>query len=284
MDELLKSFNSLNLMTTENMFKLLAIGLTIVIGFPLIKLVSVVTMRLTRKRLTEQTRMLIRKGIFYLGSLIILINVFTSLGVNLTALFGAAGIAGIALGFASQTSLSNLISGLFLIAEKPFAVDDVIRVGTTTGTIISIDLLSVKIRTFDNAYIRIPNEKLLNTEVVNLTRFPIRRLDITLTVAYKEDLRKVHKVLAGVAHSNVYCLDEPEELIMVNSFADSGVEMLFGVWFEKNDAVAVKNTVMSDIRDAFAREGIEIPYPHIRILPDAAGAADTGLKKAGRRQ
>src|SRR5699024_2454555 len=116
-------------------------------------------------------------------------------GISLAPLLGAAGIAGVALGFASQTSVSNIISGLFLIAESPFKVDDIITVKSTTGVVLSIDILLVKLRTFDNQYVRIPNETLIKTEVTNITRFPIRRLNTTISVAYKEDIGQVREIL-----------------------------------------------------------------------------------------
>ena len=157
--------------------------------------------------------MIVRKGIFYTGAFIILITVLRLMGFKLTALLGAAGIAGIAIGFASQTSISNIISGLFLISEKPFAVDDVIKVGDTMGIVLSIDLLSIKIRTFDNLYIRIPNEKIIKEELINVTRFPIRRLNIDISVSYKEDLSKVKGILMEIARNNPYCLENPERII-----------------------------------------------------------------------
>ena len=97
------------------------------------------------------------------------------LGADLSVLFGAAGIITLALGFASQTSASNLISGIFLIGDNTFSVGDTISVGSTTGQVLSIDLLSVKLRKFDNVLVRIPNETLIKTEVTTLTRFPIRQ-------------------------------------------------------------------------------------------------------------
>jgi small-conductance mechanosensitive channel len=216
--------------------------------------------------------MLIRKAIFYIGGTIILVTVLQTLGLKLTALLGAAGIVGIAIGFASQTSVSNLISGLFLISEKPFAVGDVINVGDTTGIILSIDLLSVKIRTFDNRYIRIPNEKLLNSELTNITRFPIRRLDIRLGVAYKEDVKKVRRVLLDVAEKNPFCLDEPEPILIFTDFGSSALEFLFGVWFAKTDYISLKNSIMEEIKERFDREGIEIPFPHTTIYSGSATA------------
>jgi len=103
-------------------------------------------------------------------------------------LLGAAGILTVAPGFASQTSASNLVSGLFMIAEHPFGVGDTIRLGSIAGEVPSIDLLSVNLRTPDNLYVRIPNETMIKSEITNLTRFPIRRLDLEIGVAYKENL------------------------------------------------------------------------------------------------
>jgi len=131
------------------------------------------------------------------------------MGFQLSVLLGAAGILSVAIGFASQTSASNLISGLFLIGEGPFAIGDFIRVGTTEGEVLSIDLLSVKLRTPDNLFVRIPNEQLIKSEVVNLTRFAIRRLNLAVGVAYKEDIPRVRHILMQVATDNPLCLNEP---------------------------------------------------------------------------
>ncbi len=249
--------------------KTLSIALKIIIilitGFVFLKIVNFSIGKVTKKRFSEQTAMLIKKGIFYTGVFIILVSVLRQLGFNLTALLGAAGIAGIAIGFASQTSISNLISGLFLISEKSFTVGDVIKVGDNTGIILSIDLLSVKVRTFDNMFIRIPNETLIKTEVTNVTRFPIRRLNIDISIAYKDDLAHVKEVLLDIAKNNPYCLDNPEPFFIIKNFGNHGIELLLGAWFSKTDYVALKNSIMQEIKERFDREGIEIPFPHISV-------------------
>jgi small-conductance mechanosensitive channel len=230
-------------------------------GFLVVRLLVAFIQRVVMKKATPQRRMVVRKVIVYSGFVIVLMTVLAELGVKLTALLGAAGIVGIAVGFASQTSVSNIISGLFLISEKPFAVGDAIRIGTTTGIIQSIDLLSIKLRTFDNLFVRIPNEKILTSEVTNITRFPIRRMDIMLQVSYREDLDRMREVLADVARANRYCLDEPAPVILCTEFKESGVELLFGLWFSKADFMNLKNSIMQDIRKRFRTEGIETPYP-----------------------
>jgi small-conductance mechanosensitive channel len=141
----------------------------------------------------------------------------------------------------------------------------VIKIGTISGTVYSIDLLSIKIKTFDNLLIRIPNQTVISSEVTNITRFPIRRMDFEIGVAYKEDLGKVKSILEQVARENPLCLDEPEPLIVFQRFGSSSIDILFGIWFEKSTFLKVKNSVFQEIKAAFDREGIEIPFPHVSI-------------------
>ena len=251
-----------NLYSAENISAFVRILLLAGVGFPLLYVLSAFAGKATRRRLRPQTNMLLRKGIFYTGSICIIISILYQLGFTLMAFLGAAGIVGIAIGFASQTSVSNIISGIFLISEQPFEVGDLIKVGDTTGVVLSIDLLSIKLRTFDNQLIRIPNESLIKNQVNNVTRFPIRRLDIEIGVAYKEDVSRVKVVLSKVAERNPYCLDEPEPLILFKNFGDSALEFLFAVWCVKTDYLKLRLTIMQEIKEKFDAEGIEIPFPH----------------------
>ena len=100
--------------------------------------------------------MLLQPGSFYLILCLFLVSALVELGFSLGVLVGTAGILTVAIGFASQTSMSNLISGLFLIGEQSFAVGDIIKIDQITGVVLSIDLLSTKLRTFDNTYVRLP--------------------------------------------------------------------------------------------------------------------------------
>ncbi|HKJ87434.1 MAG TPA: mechanosensitive ion channel family protein, partial [Gammaproteobacteria bacterium] len=166
-------------------------------------------------------------------------------------------------------SASNIISGLFLIGEQPFAVGDIIRVGEHTGEVLAVDLLSVKLRTFDNLYVRIPNETMIKSEVTNLTQFPIRRLDVKLQVAYKEDVDRVREVLEGVAARNPLCLEEPAPLFLFLGFGDSGLDLQFSVWGARERYLELRNSVHRDIKTALDGAGIEIPFPHVSLYARA---------------
>jgi len=270
-------------MTAENLGAVGRIAALLLVGLPLAFLLAGLAKRALAKRFSEQTGMLVCKGIRYTAVLVVVFTVMNELGFHLTTILGAAGIAGVAIGFASQTSLSNLISGIFLISEKPFTVGDWIEVGTTNGLVLSIDLLSVKIRAFDNRFIRIPNETMLKTEVTNYTRFPIRRHNIELKIVMKEDIARVAEVLGEIARDNPYCLDEPEPLILVTGFGERGIEILFGVWFAKADFIVLRQTIMRELKERFDAEGIEIALPH-RVLYAGSRTPPLPIRMVGEQE
>lgn len=237
----------------------------VVVGLPVVWMASRTVGRAIQSRTTAQTAMIFRKAVLYGGLLIIFISVVHQLGFKLTALLGAAGILGIAIGFASQTSVSNIISGLFLIGEKPFAVGDIVKIGNTTGVVLSIDLLSLKLRTFDNQFVRLPNELLMKQEVTNITRFPLRRVDFTISVAYKEDLDRVRDVLLDLARHHPKVLDEPEPMVLLTNYNSSGIDFLFAVWCVKEDFFEIRKTLIPSVKKRFDEEGIEIPFPHVSL-------------------
>ena len=243
--------------------KIIRILFILITGIGSIHLITYMIRRSLYKHLSRQSMMLITRTIIYTGYIGLILIVMRELNYDLTALFGAAGVVGIIIGVASQTSIGNIISGLFLVSEKSFELGDVVRIGDKTGTVYSIDLLSIKVKTYDNLLIRIPNQTVISTELINVTRFPVRRHEFLLSVAYKEDLRKVKTILEQVAHKNPLCLEEPEPIIIFKEFGTSSINITFAVWFEKANYLALRNSVFVEIKEAFEREGIEIPFPHV---------------------
>lgn len=205
---------------------------------------------------------------WYVLVFIVITSTLRELGFDLSVLLGAAGVLTVALGFASQTSASNIISGLFLLAERPFEPGDVIQVDTLTGEVLSVDLLSVKLRTFDNLFVRLPNETLVKARITNLTRFPIRRIDIPLGVAYDSDLSQVRAVLVRVAEAEPLVLEEPAPAFNMLSFGDSAVQLSFNVWVMRTDFLEARARMFEAILEAFRAEGIEIPFPQ-RVVHQA---------------
>jgi len=245
-------------------------ALLLFIGIPLAYGVSNWVRRQVSGVANPQRGLVVGKLLWYGGLASLVVAALLELGFNLTPLLGAAGILGIALGFASQTSVSNVISGFFLIAEQPFVIGDVIQIGQTVGFVLSIDMMSVKLRTFDNKFIRIPNESIIKSEVTNITRFPIRRLDVMVGVAYKEDIARVRDVLFDVADRNTTCLMEPEPLIIFEGYGESSLNFRFAVWAAREKWLQLKNEIHEQIKVRFDEEGIEIPFPHRTLYAGTA--------------
>jgi small-conductance mechanosensitive channel len=279
----------LDLATHERAVQLLQAGVLVLAGLLLARAAAALPARLMGHRLHQHQIMLLRRTIFYGILGIFLATALHQLGFKITVLIGALGIFSIALGFASQTSASNLISGLFLLGERSFSIGDLIKVNNTIGEVLSVDLLSVKLRTFDNLFVRIPNETLIKSEVTTLTRFPIRRYDMLLSVAYHEDIARVREVLMRTADANPLALDEPEPLFIFTGFGDSAMNIQFSVWALRENFLEMRNTLFTDVKQAFDDAGIEIPFPHrslyagsqsapipVRLVPDNAPARPDG--------
>lgn len=235
------------------------------VGYLLIRAARRGLIRALSSTLPAHQSNLIARFAGYAMSIGLVVWLLKILGFDPSVLLGAAGIVTVALGFASQTSVSNVISGVFLISEQPFKVGDVITADGVTGEVLEIGLLSTRLRTFDNLYVRIPNESMLKSRVTTLTRFPIRRLDLIVNVAYRENLERVRSVLLEVAEDNPICLDDPKPTIIFQRFAESGVELQLSGWAARESFLDLRNTLSLDVKAAFDREGIEIPFPHLSL-------------------
>ena len=264
-------------LTEERFHQLIDAGLILLIGLPLVAVISRIVYRVTAVRFSAQSGLMISRIVRWLLLVVVLATLLGKFGVNLGAALGAAGIVGIAVGFAAQTSLSNVISGFFLLAEKPFVIGELIEVDGVTGVVDNIGMISASIRTLDNRSVRIPNETLVKSKVINITRNPIRRYDLSVGVSYSEDIGKVMRVLRETAEKNPLCLDEPEPLVLFVGFGASSIDFLLGVWMVKSDYLTVRNSIAHQVQLAFEREGIEIPFPH-QVLAGGKAAAPISIR------
>jgi len=241
------------------------------VGFVLARIISNTFIRTMGTRLNAHQRLVWRRGIFYFIFMLFAVASLKEAGFKLSVFLGAAGILTVALGFASQTSASNLISGLFLIGEGSFEIGDTIQITlirghTIEGEVISIDLLSVKLLTQDNVYVRLPNEQLIRAPVLNLSKFPIRRLPITIAINFTENINKVREVLIEVANAYPLVLADPKPQVTVSSFGESSIEVLFALWCKQSNYLQVKDEIHELIRNRFVENQIEIPVPKIGFV------------------
>lgn len=270
MNRLLQSTQNFSLESFQNWERLISAVVVFLVGFFLLRIGTRMLMKAVGKNLREQSSDLLRKMIVYTGATVLFVMVLNAAGVSVGALLGAAGVLGIAVGIASQASLSNIISGLFLVSERFFEIGDVVKIGDHTGSVQSIDLLSIKLRTFDNLLIRIPNQQLIEKDFLNVTRFAIRRMDINVTVSPQYDVERVLEALRSIADGVPQVLDEPEPLCIASEFGENGLNVRLGVWFERSNYVVVRNAVFARMQQVFKERGIPIRTRTVTIDGNAA--------------
>ncbi len=258
-------------LNTDRITELLVAVILALIGFLIARFVSNAFIRTIGMRFNAHQRLVWRRGIFYFIFIIFIMASLKEAGFKLSVFLGAAGILTVALGFASQTSASNLISGIFLIGEGSFEIGDTIQITlirghTIEGEVISIDLLSVKLLTQDNVYVRLPNEQLIRAPVHNLSKFPIRRIPITLAINFHEDIIKVREVLLDVAGKYPLVLADPKPAVTVTAFRESSIELLFAVWCQQENFLRVRDEMQERIRNGFLDNQIEIPVPKMGFV------------------
>ena len=260
------SFNSEN--TGFISVKIWDIGQFILILFVLslfFRVVNSIVKKITVKKCSLQIQHVINKIIRYAGFTVMVLTAFHRLGIDISAILGAAGIAGVAIGFAAQTSISNIISGLFVITERTFKISDTIEVNGTIGTVQAINLLSVILKTFDSQYVRIPNETIIKANLINYSQFPYRRVKTELSVAYGTDLRRTEQILLAVAKNNAFTLDDPAPSILWTSFSSSSIDFTLMTWTKIEDFGNLRNSLFIEIDEKLKQENIIVPFEQLDI-------------------
>ncbi|MDI1351665.1 MAG: mechanosensitive ion channel family protein [bacterium] len=230
-----------------------------VLGYFIAKRLSLLTERAFKNRFSLHQLMLVKRAVFYVIFSIFMVTSLQHVGFKLSVLLGAAGVFTVAIGFASQTAASNLISGIFLLFEQPFKVGDTVDIKGNIGVVDSIDLLSTKLKTVDNKLVRIPNEVMIKSEMINLSYFSTRRVDIIVEASYQCDIAKVKIMLLEIAANCSGVLKDPEPSVSINNFINSAVEFKFMVWVNTSEVSATRNILQEMIKQQFDKAGIVSP-------------------------
>jgi small-conductance mechanosensitive channel len=204
---------------------------------------------------------LITKGIngfIYAVSIIWVLNI---LGVNITSLFVAGGIIGVVLGFATQRVGSNLVSGLFLMIERPFKIGHTVLIDGNSGVVQDINAFSTVIRNFEGNFVRIPNEKVFTSTITSINVNPARRVEYTVGIRYKDDADKAISIVKSILEENPFCLVKPEAKIFVEQLADSSVNIKILFWVPSSKWFDVRSKLLWKIKMALEENGIQIPFP-----------------------
>lgn len=252
----------------EHLVKFATGVIAILIFWGVYRIVRMIIKKGATKRFEPTTVKSITRILGYVFYVLIVMYVLGLFGINLSAIWGAMGIAGVAIGFAAQTTVSNLISGIFIVTEKTMKIGDFIEVDGVAGTVDRVGLLSIKIHTPNNQLIRIPSSAIINTKLMNYSSFDYRRYVFDVSVDYSTDLDKALDVLKSVPAKCSLVVNDKADYApkaLLTDCRDSGVGMNLIVWCEKANFFDMKNEVCKNVVKAFQENGINIPYNRVDV-------------------
>jgi len=258
-------------LTWENLFKAIGAVLILLVIWIIYRLIIRGIKKVPTEKSNDHRQMIVIKFVKYCFYIITIVYVLSLFGVKLSAIWGAAGIAGVAIGFAAQTSVSNLISGLFVLTEGALKVGDTIVVAGTTGIVDTISLLSVRVHTLDNQMVRIPNSTIINSSLTNNSYHNKRRMTLDVSISYDADMKTALEALGKAPALCPTVLQAPAPAAWFDGFGDSGINMTVAAWFKPADFLQTKNDLYIAMKKVLDEAGIEIPYNQldVKIKPDA---------------
>lgn len=197
--------------------------------------------------------------------IVVITMILQMLGVSMSTIIAVLGAAGAAIALALKDSLANVAGGIMIIVTHPFGQGDLISIGENRGYVESIDLFLTKLRTFDRRTVTIPNG-LINTSVVfNESDREIRRVDRAYSIAYEADIPKAIETLQKVCEESEYIISDPSPIIGVKQYEENGIAIDCLAYCRVEDYWNAGYDLGKRVKEAFAKEGIEIPYPHMDV-------------------
>ena len=205
------------------------------------------------------------KFLYYSSLLIIFITVLPLIGFDPSGLLLAGGITGIVLGFASQNIVGNLISGVFLMIEKPIKIGDQVEINKISGYVTDIRIISTLIRTFDGLLVRIPNQQVFTTNITNTVSYPVRRLDFTMKIRYSDDADAAIKLIQDLIDKEPFALHSPPPSVYVNELGEDSINLVVRIWAPISEWYILKTRFLWAIKKVLEENNIEVPLPQREI-------------------
>jgi len=264
---------------------LLLLVILVIVFWSLSRFVRRVTERALRPSSVRFSQLLKRMLVSLASGSVLIVGFLvglSQLGVEIGPMLTGLGIAGFVIGFALQDTLANFASGIMILAYRPFDVEDLIEcAGGVFGRVSQMNLVSTTILTIDNQTLIVPNGKIWGDVITNVTAQRVRRIDLVFGIGYADDIPKAEKVLTSILEEHPKVLADPEFVVKVHELGDSSVNLVVRPWVATDDYWDVHWDVTREVKMAFDREGISIPFPQRDVHfynerglePEAAPAA-----------
>lgn len=225
----------------------------------------VIEKSLTRRGLDLTVGRFLANLVYGAGIAFALVAALAQTGIQTASFVAVIGAAGLAVGLALQGSLANFAAGVLMVTLRPCRVGDFIEAAGVAGLVHEISLFTTTIKTGDNKTIIVPNGDILNRNIVNYTREPLRRIDLLIGVSYRADLRAAQRVLQAVVDAEPRVLKDPAPAVAVRELGDSAVKFIVRPWVKTEDYWAVHDALLAEIKTRLDAEGIGIPFPQMDV-------------------
>jgi small-conductance mechanosensitive channel len=254
-DEFKNSLSGLSVAT------ILAATVVIILSY----VIAVISKKLVEKPLRrvapQDIATLISRVVYYTVLFFGLLSVLALFNISLSGLLVAGGIAGIVIGFASQTVFSNFLSGLFIYFDKPFKIGDAIEINGESGIVTDINVFSTRIRRWDGVHIRIPNEDIFRSQIKNLIQNKVRRVDYTIGISYQDDPEKARNIIIQHLEEHPLVLAEPLPTVFLSELGDSALVIQVRFWTLTKYWFQAKTKILEELYKKLSDNGITIPFP-----------------------
>lgn len=258
------------------LWDIIVIAGTTIIAIVIAKLISTNLKRALTGKVQTRDLEIIIKVLYWAVVVAAIFIVFAQLEIDLSGLLIAGGILGIIIGIASQSVVGNILAGVFLLAERPIAIGDEVRIGETEGYVEDIKILSTIIRTYSGIYTRMPNEQVLTTTLTNYIANPAWRVEYTIRLSQRQDMRRVREIILTALQESPYALVRPDPEILLSEIAEDRLLVTVYFWTPSRSYWVARYAVLEDIQAALSREGIEVP-PSRRLISFAPGVKPPGM-------
>jgi len=239
----------------------------IILSFSILlsRVLTIYLRRSLKDRVSKDVGEPILKLLYYGSLIIIFIAILPLIGLDPSGLLLAGGVAGIVLGFASQNIVGNLVSGCFLMFERPIKIGDQVEINGIAGYVTDIRIISTLIRTYDGLLVRLPNQQVFTTNITNIVGHPVRRFEYTIGIRYSDDAYAAIWIIKDLIDKEPFALLSPSPSVFVSDLGESSVKIVVRIWAPVSEWFGLKTRLLWAIKCTLEENGIEVPFPQ-RVL------------------
>lgn len=248
----------------------LVVGILIlIVGLIVCKIIKVIITRIMRKTKKDEAVVhFVASLIDVILKIVVLIAALATMGINTASIITVLGTCGVAIGLALKDSLGNVAGGMMIIVNKPFKKGDYISGAGAEGTVQTINLFNTVLLTIDNKEVVIPNGLLSNSNIINFSAMPTRRVDFEINVACDTDLVKAQNAILSVCGAHAKVHSDPEPFVRMNRVSDGAIVFTVRAWCDTAEYWGVYFDLQEQIREKFIQLGIVVPYPQLDVHID----------------